>query len=79
MIEFNNKLQIKSEIDSIKGASFIKSQTIRDREGIFKQVHFKASHVALNNIQLEFTKQALLTNKKDVFILEYKKQGTSWI
>jgi hypothetical protein len=79
MINLSNKQEIKQEIESFNNAAFIKFQTIRDREGIFRHVHFAASEFALEGIEKEFGKEAMRTTKKNKYILEFKRQGLQWV
>jgi len=77
-IDLSNNFQIKKEIESIKNAGFIKTMNFKDREGVFKHLHFKASETALQDIQTKFNKKALKTANGS-YILEFKKENINWI
>jgi len=78
-VNISEKSQIKKEIESFNNAAFLKFNTIRDREGTFRHIHFAASKFALEGIEESFGKSAMRTTNQNKYILEFKRQGKQWI
>lgn len=77
MINFSDKIQIRKQIESFKNTKFLKFQTFKDSEGVFRHVHFKAPDLELENIEKTFGKNIMKT-RNGIFILEFQKQNMQW-
>jgi len=78
MINFSDKVEIQKNIESFNNTRFLKFSTLKDREGVFRHVHFKSNEKELKNIEHTFGKKALKTSGGH-YVLEFKRNQNTWI